>query len=96
MNQALDLQVSSIRKPELVSTTAVPHGALSWAQVYQYNATDTGQIKSACTHEHLLYTSSRKGLWVFDSTTGRCGIRHGIHDGMPQPPFQVSGLANYL
>jgi hypothetical protein len=59
-----------IRKPKVQSTIAVPDGAFSWATVHQYGAADIGQLKAACLHGHMLYTSGRKGVNKINCLTG--------------------------
>jgi hypothetical protein len=60
----------AIRKPKVQSTITVPGGTFAWATVHQYGATDLGQLKAACLHGDVLYTSGRKGISRINCATG--------------------------
>lgn len=59
-----------LRKPKAASSITVPYGTFSWATVHQYGASDMGQLKAACLHGDVLFTSGRKGISRINCTTG--------------------------
>lgn len=59
-----------LRRQKPASSITVPDGTFSWAAVHQYGATDLGQLKAACLHGDVLYTSGRKGISRINCATG--------------------------